>query len=90
MKEWQKESAFYWGRHMRKYPADGAVPYRYDPARVGNHYWPYPRMECVSRAIVADGSVGSRPTWENSPQVRAWMDDPNPGLLKRFKAWLDK
>lgn len=88
MKEWQKNP---WPRHIGTVPAENGIPYRYDAARNGNGYWPYPRMTgWVSRAIVADGSVGSRPTWESSPQVRVWMDDAKPGLLKRFRAWLDK
>ena len=76
MKEWQKEAAFYWGKHMMRYPADDGVGYQYRPG--------------IIRAIVADGAVGNGPTWERSPQVRPWLDDPKQGLWKRFKAWLDK
>ena len=78
MKEWQKDG---WPRHVRLVPADNGTGYMFDPDYCGN---------VIIRAIVADGAVNSRPSWEQSPQVRAWMDDQKPGLLKRFKAWLDK
>lgn len=65
-----------WPRHVKLVPAEDGRGYQYRPG--------------IIRAIVADGSVAGRPSWENSPQVRAWMDDPKPGLLKRFRAWLDK
>ena len=76
MKGWQKESAFYWGKHMKRYPADDGTGYKYRPG--------------IIRAIVEDGAVRNRPTWECSPQVLTWMDEPKPGILKRLREWLDK
>ena len=65
-----------WPRHVRLVPADDGVGYQYRPG--------------IIRAVVADGTVNSRPSWEQSPQVRAWMDEPKKGVWKRFKEWLDK
>lgn len=76
MKEWQKEAAYYWAKHAIRYPADDGVGYQYRPG--------------IIRAVVADGTVDGRPSWDKSPQVRAWIDDPNKGVWKRFKEWLDK
>ena len=88
MCEWQ--TPYYWGRHERRQPADDGIPYRYDPRRNGNQYWPYPRMDYVSRAIVADGTVNSKPSWENSPQVAFWLNEEPKTILERFRQWWEK
>lgn len=72
MKDWQKEAAYYWAKHAIRYPADDAVGYQYRPG--------------IIRAIVADGAVDSRPSWENSPQVRAWMEEKR-SIRERLRDW---
>lgn len=68
------------GRHCRRYPAQFAHGYQYDPHRF--------RQSGVSRAIPVEGTVG--PAWENSPQVRAWLEPERVPVLRRILEWLKK
>ena len=89
MPDWQVP--YYWGKHDKRAPADDGIPYCYDQQRNGNAYWPYPKASgWVSRAIVADGMVNSRPSWECSPQVRFWLDEPKQTIWARFVEWFHK
>ena len=78
MRDWQLESLVYWGRHDRRFPADGAQGY---PACYHGQ---------VSRAIPVTGTVPSGVSWERSPQVRAWLGPEPKTLWERFIDWLNK
>ena len=78
MRDWQLESLCYFGKHDRRFPADGAQGY---PACYHGQ---------VSRAIPVTGTVTSGASWERSPQVRAWLDPEPKTLWKRFREWLNK
>ena len=75
MKEWQKATS--WPRRVSIVPAEDGTGYRYNPVLRGN-------------GIIRTAAPARRATWEKSPQVRGWMDDPDPGILRRFREWLDK
>ena len=77
MRPWQEEALVYWGRHDRRYPADGAQGY---PAAYHGQ---------VSRAIPAEGFVGGM-SWEKSPQVRFWLEPEKKTLWERIVEWLNK
>ena len=78
MRPWQEEALVYFGRHDKRYPADGAQGY---PACYHGQ---------VSRAIPVMGTVTSGASWERSPQVRAWLDPEPKTLWERFIDWLNK
>ena len=40
----------------------------------------------VIRAIPVDGRVGL--SWTQSPQVKFWLDKPEPTILERIMDWL--
>ena len=72
MKDWQKEAAYYWAKHAIRYPADDGVGYQYRPG--------------IIRAVVADGTVDGRPSWENSPQVSMWLKEKR-SIRERLRDW---
>lgn len=78
MRQWQLDGLTYFGKHDRRYPADGAQGY---PAMYHGQ---------VSRAIPVAGTVTGGASWERSPQVRAWLDPEPKTIWERFLAWLDK
>lgn len=80
LKEWQRQVMYYWSPHERRDTAVWAVQYRYDPVLNGN-------VMAVRARRMGDPQG---PVWRMSPQVRMWMDEPRPGLLKRIRMWLDK
>ena len=66
------------GRHSRMIPADGACGY------------PAPYHGQILRAIPVTGTVRGRPSWENSPQVRFWLDPERKTIRQRIREWLQK
>lgn len=82
------EPVRYFGKHERTYPADGAMPYRYNDAVHGNDAW-LRDWNRVNRAIPVEGIV-QKATWNQSPQVRFWLDEPKQSLWRRFMVWLHK
>lgn len=87
MKDWQEENCYYFGRHEHYEPANVWYGYKYNAATNGNVYpsvW-----DAVIRAIPAEGTV-ERASWQQSPQVRFWLDEPKPTILERIVAWLHK
>ena len=81
----QWEPPQYFGKHDRRYPADNAIGYRFNPAVWGNDLWLYDRGR-ICRAIPVEGTL-ERLDWSNSPQVRFWLDEPQKGIWERLKAW---
>lgn len=79
------EPARYFGRHEKRCPADDAVPYRYNYAIHGNDAW-LRDWSRVQRAIPVEGTM-ERLSWNQSPQVKFWLDKPTPSLLDRLRAW---
>lgn len=63
------------GRHSRMVPADGAYGY------------PAPYHGQILRAIPVMGTVQGKPSWENSPQVRFWLEPEKPSLRERLRRW---
>lgn len=76
MRPWQIEAMYYFGRHERRYPADGAQGY---PAMYHGQ---------VSRAIPVEGVVTDGPNWARSPQVRFWLEPEKVTVLDRVLRWL--
>lgn len=66
------------GRHSSISPADGACGY------------PAPYHGQILRAIPVTGTVGGRPSWERSPQVRFWLEPERKSLWQRLKEWMVK
>ena len=79
------EPARYFGKHDKRYPADGAVAYRYNDAIHGNDAW-LRDWSRVHRAIPVEGTM-EKLSWSQSPQVKAWLDKPKPSLMDRLRAW---
>lgn len=82
------EPARYFGKHDKRYPADDAVPYRYNYAIHGNDAW-LRDWSRVQRAIPVEGTM-ERLSWSQSPQVKFWMDEPRKTIWQRFVEWLHK
>lgn len=84
-KPWQIESAQYFGKHDKRFPANVYGGYKYDPLHNGLTDLDV----AISRAIPVNGAV-EKATWNQSPQVRYWLDPPRPTLWQRFRRWLDQ
>lgn len=82
------EPARYFGKHERTYPADGAMPYNFNPLIRGSDAW-LRDWNRVNRAIPVEGTL-EKATWNQSPQVRFWLDEPKQSLWRRFMVWLHK
>ena len=82
------EPCRYFGKHERTYPADGAVPYRFNPAIHGNDAW-LRDWNRVCRAIPVTGTVEPI-SWKQSPQVRFWLDEPPKTIWELIKEWWRK
>lgn len=82
------EPARYFGKHERTYPADDAVPYRFNPLIRGSDAW-LRDWSRVNRAIPVEGTL-EKATWNQSPQVRFWLDEPKKTLWERVIEWLHK
>ena len=78
MRGWQIPR--YFGRHEKAYPAEDATGYQYSPVINGNG-WNYPVMAVCDPAQ-------ARLTWDQSPQVRFWLDDPKPTAAERLRRWI--
>lgn len=81
------------GRHSRQYPAGFAVGYRFrGPGWIDRRPKArdeYSMWERVNRAIPVEGIVGDAPpSWEKSPQVRFWLDEPKKNLGQRIREWM--
>lgn len=82
------EPARYFGKHERTYPADGAMPYNFNPLIRGNDVW-LRDWNRVNRAIPVEGTL-EKATWNQSPQVRFWLDEPKKTLWERVIEWMHK
>ena len=77
---WEPEQ--YFGKHERVLPADNGTGYRYNPNVHGNDLW-LRDWSRVSRAIPVEGTL-EKASWNQSPQVKFWLDKPKQSLLRRF------
>ena len=77
-KQWQLDAIPAPGKHSRMIPADGACGY------------PAPYHGQVLRAIPVIGTVTERPTWEQSPQVKYWLEPEKKTMWQRFLDWMVK
>ena len=77
------EPARYFGKHEHYEPVTGPGGYVYDYQTNGNLL-----TAPVIRAIPVDGWVGL--SWTQSPQVKFWLDKPEPTILERIMDWLNK
>ena len=75
MKGWQIPR--YFGKHEKTYPADGAIGYQYCYAINGNGLYPVLTRPLPVRL--------EKPTWDQSPQVKFWMDEKKPTLPARIR-----
>ena len=83
---WQVENVRYFGKHECYEPVH-AGGYRFDAAYCGNVQTVPAGWYPIIRAIQAEGRV-DRLSWNQSPQVKFWLDEPKKTLLQRFLDWL--
>lgn len=83
------------GRHAKRYPASFAHGYQFVPTlcpeiRQGRRSAGY-QTQAIPQIIHAEYKVsGTGATWDKSPQVKFWLDEPKKTLAERIKAWLVK
>ena len=75
----------YFGKHDKRYPADDGIGYRYNPLIHGNDVW-LRDWNRVNRAIPVEGTL-EKATWNQSPQVKFWLDEPKKTIRERLLAW---
>lgn len=83
---WQIENAGECGKHTRQAPVDSRIcvnGYWYDIRGNGNALQAFPARGAWAQL-----------SWEKSPQVKAWLDEPETPMMKKAKmkilAWLKK